>query len=574
MSSSGRLAFIALTYALTVTAGSPRLANAASISLCPADTELGPGIRSEFFYSQSGDLQILALSEDEIENAQCLSTQLPQPLESISWASVVTPDAARNLGNRIILQGSFMPNSVAVSEIIGSEPATPQPQQPVSQPEPRFDAVVFGIEERAVWSNDERLQCAAGSNVAGVQLRSRDRIPQNEQLQLLWSGSGRFQILLADEEGIRNESSQVLGELNSEDSESTNLSRLSMLQNPDPWVALTLLCPASGGELELLSIDFLPAIEESDVTRSAWVWQPSLWRENPEFFWRLSQLENIQEFYITVPVNVIGEISNAQQLRDFIRDASSRGIRIWAVIGDRNDVLEENQNLLRTRVSAYIRFNSRSVEEERLAGVQLDIEPYLLPGHNLAIDIWRERYLETIAAAMQIAGDSLSIDLVMPVWWGDHPSWGPSFLNRLDAPNLSITVMNYRTDIQQLLRGAIPFLNWGNEKQRAVRMGLETGTLSNETQRIYRSETSRGELWALNLGESPLLVLFNNSQEGLDGAAYRLDSEREFSASNLSFSGDQQLLNATASQLSEKWQQWPSFVGMALHGLDEVYREQ
>lgn len=574
MSPSGRLAFIALTYTLTVAAGSARLANAASISLCPADTELAPGIRSEFFYSQTGDLHILALSEDEIENAACLSIQLPQSLESISWASIVTPDAARNLGNRIILQGSFLPNSVSISEIIGSQPAVPKPQQPASQPQPSYDAVVFGIEERAVWSNDERLSCSAGSNVAGVQLRSSAGFPDNEQLQLLWSGSGRFQVLLADEEGIRNESSQTLGELNSEDSEASNLSRMSLPPNPDPWVALTMLCPASGGELELLSIDFLPALEESDVTRSAWVWQPSLWRENPEFFWRLSQLENIEEFYITVPTNIIGEVNDAQQLREFIREASSRGIHVWAVIGDRNDVLEENHDLLRTRISAYNRYNSRSSAEERLIGVQLDIEPYLLPGHNLAIDIWRERYLETIAAAVQIAGDSLSIDLVMPVWWGEHPDWGPSFLDRLDEPNLSITVMNYRTDIQQLLRGAIPFLNWGNEKQRAVRMALETGTLSDETQRIYMNETARGELWSLKLGESPLLVLFNSSQEGLDGAAYRLDSVREFSANNLSFSGDQQLLNATATQLSEKWQQWPSFVGIALHGLDEVYREQ
>lgn len=574
MSPSARLAFITLTYAVTVAAGSARLANAASISLCPADTELGPDIRSEFFYSQTGDLQILAMSDDEIENAQCLSIRLPQSLGSISWASIVTPDAARNLGNRIILQGSFLPNSVSVSEIIASEPAVPQPLQPASQPQPSYDAVVFGLEERAVWSEDERLLCSAGNNVAGVQLRSRVGFPDDEQLQLLWSGSGRFQILLADEEGIRNESSQSLGELNSEDSESTNLSRMNMPQNPDPWIALTLLCPASGGELELLSIDFLPAFEESDVTRSAWVWQPSLWREDPEFFWRLSQLENIQEFYITVPVNIIGEVSNARQLRDFVREASNRDLRVWAVIGDRNDVLEENHDLLRNRISAYKRFNSRSLEEERLAGVQLDIEPYLLPGHNLAIDIWRERYLETIAAAIQIAGDSLPVDLVMPVWWGDHPDWGPSFLDRLDAPNLSITAMNYRTDIQQLLRGAIPFLNWGNEKQRAVRMALETGTLSDETRRIYMSENNRGELWSLNLGESPLLVLFNSSQEGLDGTPYRLDSVREFSANNLSFSGNQRLLNATASQLSEKWQQWPSFVGIALHGLDEVYREQ
>ena len=537
---------------------------------------IGPGMRAQTFYSQAGEQQLLIISDGELNGGQCDTIRLPQPSEAIAWASLLPQRNGSGQTDRLILQGSFAPDAVAISEIIGNPPAPMPARQTGAAPDPlpNYDAVVFGIDERATWLNGKQLQCSAGDHVAGVQLRSRSNLPRNEQLHLLGSGDGEFRVMIADSARIQSESSLPLGSLVLSGGAPATLSRFNMPPNSSPWLAITMLCPPSAATITIDDIDFHPIMESAEPIRSAWVWQPSVWQQNPEFFWRLQSLENIQEFFITAPVNVSGEVSGATRLRQFVREANARNIRVWAVIGDSNDVLEENRGLLRTRVSAYRRFNSRSTNDEKLAGVQLDIEPYLLPGHNLAASVWRERYLQTIRAATDTAGEALLVDIVMPVWWGTHADWGPNFLNQLEAPNLSITVMNYRTDAQRLHAGAIPFLKWGSEQQRPVRMALETGTLGDETQRIYHANENRGRLWSMRISSTPILVLFNTPQQDLPGTAYSLTSEREFSASNLTFGGDQQQLNALADQLSERWQQWPTFVGIALHGLDEIYAEQ
>lgn len=570
------LSLPALTCTVCLLLGATPQSEAASIGICTVTMPVDAGMRSQIFYSQSGEQQQLVLSDSELDGMLCASIQVPQTLEAIAWASLL-PGRSDLAPDRVTLQGSFAPGDTSVSEIIANTAApviavaTAPPQVP--NPLPEYDALVFGIEERASWLDGERLQCREGQNVAGVQLKHRAELPRNEQLYLLSSGAGEFQLMIADADRMEREAALELGALTAASDSPGVLARFDLPPNNAPWVALTILCPMTAATLHVDSIDFHPAMDEQVPERSAWVWQPAVWQQDPAFFWRLQALEGIQEFFITVPVNASGEVSNASQLRQFIREASAREVRIWAVIGDRNDVLEENRGLLRTRVSAYRRFNDRAPEEERLAGAQLDIEPYLLPGHNLATSLWRDRYLQTISAATDVAYN-LAIDLVMPVWWGNHPAWGREFLSQLDAPNLSITVMNYRTDARRLHAGAIPFLNWGSEKQRRVRMALETGSLDDETQRVYRANDSEGQLWQLQIDSTPILVLFNTAQNGLDGMAYGMSDEREFSASNLTFGGDQQSLNAIADQLNQTWQHWPGYAGIALHGLDEIYAER
>lgn len=194
-----------------------------------------------------------------------------------------------------------------------------------------------------------------------------------------------------------------------------------------------------------------------------------------------------------------------------------------------------------------------------------------MPGQNLAGGLWRERYLSTIVAARDFAGDTLPVDLVIPVWWGTHPEWGDLLLDRLIDLDISLTIMNYRTDYDRLLAGAVPYLNWGNQHQVPVRIALETGTLRNETRRVYTSVVDAGELWSIRIGSSSVLVLFNAIQQGLSGKAYSLQQELEFSASNLTFAGDQPGLKEMSNRLMEELGDWSSFAGMALHGLEEVY---
>lgn len=553
------------------------LSFAASIGICHADIEIREGMSIKEFYSATGERQLLIQSDSALDPALCESTSLAQPLESILWSALLPAQLELRARDQLILQGSFSADAAAISEIIVPEPPSPPSDTPnqLATALGDFDSVLFGVEERAQWLEGTQLVCGAGDSVAGIQLKANEFWPENGRLLINASGTGDFRIAIADEQRIANEATVPIGTLTLGDDDTVASHEYALPDNPTAWQAITIICPLHSASLRIYSIVLQPAQDSSvNSSRTAWLWNPSTWLNDPSFFWTLQNLESVNEFYITVPVNTAGEVANASELAGFIREANARDVRIWAVIGDRHDVLPESLAPLQTRISAYRRYNMRVAVAEQLAGVQLDIEPYLLPGHTLAKDLWRDRYLQTVSTAKQVAGDSLHVDLVMPVWWGDHENWGPKLLDELKLPGISLTIMNYRTDYQQLLSGMTPFLEWGVSNDQQVRVALETGSLSDETQRAYARNSYEGELWRLQIGATPILVLFNQAQQNLVGAAFSQRFERVFSADKLTFAGDQQRLNETSHRLSEELRAWSSFAGMALHGLDEVYADQ
>jgi hypothetical protein len=550
---------------------------AATIGICDDRFAITATGFSKLFYSPKGARQLLVVTDASLDPSRCDSISIPQPAASILWSGLLPRHQDLDAQHQLILQGTFLPDAVSVSEIIDQSPppvaATPGRLDHGFQV---FDTRTFGIEERAKWIDRSNLRCDRGIEAAGVQLRTNFPWPQNGQLQITASGAGEFAIAIADEEHIQDEASVPIGLIVVAEG-ATRTERYVLPDNSAPWTALTLNCPQAAASLKVDSIALRPRPltgPDAVTPRSAWVWNPNSWLLNPGFFWTLHRLEAIDAFYVTVPVNEAGEVVDAQSLRAFIRDASARGISIWAVIGDRHDVLPESLPPLQARISAYRRYNDRVEAVEQLAGIQLDIEPYLLPGYHLATDHWRERYLQTIAVAHQTIGDTLAMDLVMPVWWGTHPDWGSKLLDELDLPRISLTIMNYRTDYEQLVQGMTPFLNWGILQQQPVRVALETGSLADETQRLYSANPEAGELWVMQTGAVPVLVLFAESQQGLPGHAFSLREERVFSAGVLTFAGDQPRLHNVARRLAEELRSWSSFQGIALHGLDEIYADR
>jgi hypothetical protein len=305
--------------------------------------------------------------------------------------------------------------------------------------------------------------------------------------------------------------------------------------------------------------------------RSAWIWSPEAWRDTPERLWALRASEGVKTLFLTIPVAEGGEVESPDAVRAFVAASRRRGVAVWAVVGDPRDVLPESAPALRRRLRAYAFYNRHAAPEARLAGAQLDIEPYLLPGFALSPGHWRVRYVETILAARD-AAEGLDLDVVMPVWWATHPAFGTRVLDPLDLPGVSLTVMNYRTRPEALRAGAEPFLDWGARKGRPVRIALEIGNLGDEARRLYEAApTGEGELWLLPGPRGPVFVLLRAPRAGLEGRAFRFVSEGVFAASNLTFAGDAARLRAVAETMDREWRARPAFAGIALHGLEDVY---
>jgi hypothetical protein len=314
----------------------------------------------------------------------------------------------------------------------------------------------------------------------------------------------------------------------------------------------------------------LQSFASSNPDRTAWLWSPSLWQDTPELVWQLQTQQHLRAIYVTVPVNADSEVENPEALAAFISAASARNLKVWAVIGDPRDVLAASRGALQSRLEAYQLYNQAAVSEARLTGVQLDIEPYLLPGFALAQQHWRDSYLAVVAFAHELLGKQLALDLVIPQWWGTHADWSEQFLNALPLPGVSLTVMNYRTDAARLRQAAEPFLKFGQRTGMPVRMALETSRLADDARRYYAGNAKAGELWLLDVRGTAVLVLLSAKVAGLPGQPFSFTEETVVSASATTFAGDLLHMSDVADEVESQWASWPTFAGIALHGLEET----
>lgn len=302
----------------------------------------------------------------------------------------------------------------------------------------------------------------------------------------------------------------------------------------------------------------------ADHARSAWFWSPGLWLETPQKIFDSAAAYRLTRIYITVPVEN-ARVKHADELAAFVTQARARKISVWAVLGDPAAVLPQGTQHFAAMAGAYAAYNAQAVAEARLAGLQLDIEPYLLPGYQLAPEVWQARYVETIQA-IHAAAPSLALNLALPFWWGEAGYGGSALLDKLAGAVSGITVMDYRTDADEIKRFAQPFLHWGEQHGKDIAIALEALPIADEERRSYfRAE--RGELLHVTLAQYHILMLLD-APARVDGAvSYRYSHAGSFKGGSISFAGRLPQLEALLPELEADFGRWPSFAGMALHGL-------
>ena len=300
--------------------------------------------------------------------------------------------------------------------------------------------------------------------------------------------------------------------------------------------------------------------------RASWFWSPASWLDTPQRIFDSQTSLALKRIYITVPVSE-GRVQHAEQLRQFLQIAHQRGLQVWAVLGDPHAVLEQERPHFLGLASAYQVFNAASAQQ-RLDGLQLDIEPYLLPGYQLNPAVWLQKQAKTVNAVHQTA-PSLALDMVLPFWFEPLRSEGAALLADVEASIVSITVMNYRTDPEQIREFAEKFLGWGELRQKAVYIALESLAMTEEDLRVYRQAES-GELWRFDFKAAPVLLLLQQQAQDLPGEkAYRFSYSRKIDGSGTSFFRQPNALMVLLPTLEKQFGAWSSFAGIALHGYEQ-----
>lgn len=301
--------------------------------------------------------------------------------------------------------------------------------------------------------------------------------------------------------------------------------------------------------------------------RSAWFWAPGLWLETPQRIFDSAQKLGLKRIYLTVPV-AQNQVTQPQALRQFLRAAHARGVQVAAVLGDPRAVLRDGVKHFVASAAAYEAFNASGPAAEQLDGLQLDIELYLLPGYAQDPAAWLARYAAAVQS-IHVAAPGLALDLVLPFWLDPHTPPAAPMLDEVAASIERVTVMDYRTDPDQVRQFASAFLQWGQKAGKVVQIALETLPIEPEMRRHYRAAPA-GELWRLGLGDKTVLVLLRTARTPPPGvASYRASHTRQIDGTDISFFKHKDRLMEWLPALEQELAAWPSFSGLAIHGADQ-----
>ncbi|MBH0189038.1 MAG: hypothetical protein HP493_09395 [Nitrospira sp.] len=129
------------------------------------------------------------------------------------------------------------------------------------------------------------------------------------------------------------------------------------------------------------------------------------------------------------------------------------------------------------------------MEPHRLAGVQLDIEPYLLPGF-LESEAGPIQYLNAIDVIKEMIGQRTPLSIVMPFWLTTVAVRGrPLAFSVMDRAD-EVVVMSYRTDLEEVKSFSDDTLRYGDRIGIPVWLAVETIPLPVE-QRVTLKRESR-----------------------------------------------------------------------------------
>ncbi|OUQ88836.1 hypothetical protein B5G50_07950 [Brevibacillus brevis] len=175
-------------------------------------------------------------------------------------------------------------------------------------------------------------------------------------------------------------------------------------------IYLSVLCLTVG-----FLFGFSPAEKKSKAT---WIWQSEMIGREKQEILDFCKRNDINLVYLRIEMN-----KPYEYYRDFIREATEMGIEVHAVAGHPAWALKSNEKRMMNIVHWVKSYNREAKKNERIRGIQLDIEPYLLPfWENDQKRIIREWQANVQAFTAEVSEDEeLVSSAAIPFWLDDIP---------------------------------------------------------------------------------------------------------------------------------------------------------
>ena len=327
-----------------------------------------------------------------------------------------------------------------------------------------------------------------------------------------------------------------------------------------------------GSSPEALSINSPPQenISSDNISksqRSAWFWSSKVWLETPERIFAAQKNYELKRIYITVPVSN-NDVVNVEELKHFLKSAHIKKLQVWAVFGDPRAIFDSESVRFTSMAAAYAIFNEGNQDTERLDGLQLDIEPYLIPGYLYAKSEMMEKYANIVNAVRQNS-PHLALDIVLPFWFDINAMLELANLDNIENSITSITVMDYRTEPDQIKYFAKKFLAWGEIHHKIINIALESGIMPKEENNQYQLADT-GELNEFDMAGIRTMLLLKQpiKKTASVESVFKLIHSQSVDGTSVSFYGHRDMLMQLVPMLEKEFSLWGSFNGMSLHGLD------
>ena len=526
----------------------------------------------QYFKSNGESYWLLLLSKAD---DQCECKQLDVDADEISWLGLVSSGKSARIDKRVILQGERNGKKTRLSEIIADRPEQVFDLSNTLAVEQNlvddFSIRSFGVEQRTQYSVENhrlKLQCRAGQKPAGLLFDvDNKKLSSSHKLRLSvsYSSQQHFQLGIADDNRFIKGDPVITLLPAATDVLTIDIpyAQLDMSQN----IHWSLICPADDAEISIGNFELLlTGNREAKSSRDLWIWRAEAWRQRRDKLFALLNKYNAKRVFISVEMDEPkAEILHAKELQAFITEAKHRAIDVWAVEGDPHATLPGGQEQFVRRAKILQHYNLNSTEDGRLAGVQYDIEPYLVKGWSLDHEQWFIAYVETLRQIKQQL--TAPLEIAVPFWWQFKSVNNAPLLDAV-APYIdSVNVMNYRTDVELIKKFAQPFLDWGLHANKQVSIALEAGPVPDERRWHFRKHHS-GSLLHLKAFPQPVLILLDTEISSSVGDTFSLYQETVLAGDVVSFQKDPARLVELLPQLESLWSQWPSFAGISLHGYE------
>ncbi|MED4909471.1 hypothetical protein P9761_14885 [Brevibacillus centrosporus] len=211
--------------------------------------------------------------------------------------------------------------------------------------------------------------------------------------------------------------------------------------------------------------------------KAVWLWHTSLVASEPDEILAFSKKQGVNLLYLQIDIT-----KKPSYYQAFIRDARRDGIEVHALSGSPAWGLRANQQKVLAFVNWVHQYNQSVLEEEKISGVHVDIEPYLLPEWKSDQADVMSQWRENVKAYLDLAHEDpqLETGCDIPFWLDKYelPDLPDMTLSKwMIAQHDHVAIMSYRDRVDgpnSIASLVVQELGYADALGKKIMLGVET----------------------------------------------------------------------------------------------------